>query len=91
MEPGLKDGVCPRCGSEHVVSDVQLLDRGDAHVSYDLAVRIERNPAALLFKQSTTYPIQPYICGDCGYLDLYVKDPDDLEAGIEERERNLGR
>jgi hypothetical protein len=41
-------------------------------------VRVDADPTAMVFKKSTRSDVHAWICGQCGYLELYADDPADL-------------
>jgi len=75
---GLKDGECPKCGSQEIVENAQLADQGHHNVVSDAVVRLVTRPNAMFFKSPIVFKLQPYICGGCGYLESYVEKPDRL-------------
>ena len=77
---GLKDGECPKCGSNEVIDNAQLVDQGHHNMATDAVVRLVTRPNALFFKDPIVFKLQPYICGGCGYLESYVEKPDRLAA-----------
>lgn len=65
---------CTKCGSVRVMPDVQIFDQGqysDGH----LKARIDTKPEALMFKGTITSPLRGHVCGDCGYVELFVENP----------------
>jgi ribosomal protein S27AE len=77
---GLKDGECPKCGSQEIIDNAQLADKGHLNAATDAEVRLITRPNALFFKDPVVFKLQPYICGGCGYLESYVEGPDRLAA-----------
>lgn len=77
---GLKDGECPKCGSKEVVDNAQFVDHSHHGTITDAVVRLITRPNALFFKDPIDFKLQPYICGECGYLESYVEKPDRLAA-----------
>jgi hypothetical protein len=73
---------CVKCGSEASIDGVRILDRhGEAgQFKTDLAAAAYNDPGALLFKGEVATPIVGRVCGDCGYLELYVVNPGALLA-----------
>lgn len=88
---GLKDAECPRCGSNEVVDNAQLVDRGDHHSVSNAIVRLITRPNALLFKDPIDFKLQPYICGGCGYLESYVEKPDRLAVHSRKVKESTGQ
>jgi ribosomal protein S27AE len=63
----MKDGLCPKCGSEAVY--VRKNDRTIYGVG------------AIMLKDgvfSTGAPLDNYVCGDCGYVESYLVDKEKL-------------
>lgn len=80
MMSGLKDGECPKCGSNEIIDNAQLADQHENIHTADQAVRLITRPNALIFKDPIVFKLQPSICGGCGYLESYVEKPDRLAA-----------
>jgi len=70
---------CTKCGSDRVIPDVQIFDQGqysDGH----LKARVDTKPAALMFKGTITSSLRGRVCGDCGFVELFVENPASLHA-----------
>jgi hypothetical protein len=76
---------CPRCGARKVIPGVRVLDRDGDYGAKNLSVRLDRNPAALIFKGSEIVDLRANVCGLCGYAELYATNPAALWAAHEER------
>ena len=67
---------CPECGSKDLVPDVPV------HV--DVAgqdrpfVMVRENPSAMFFKGSHRGYFTATICGQCGFMKLFVGNPQEL-------------
>jgi len=72
--------VCPRCGSQDVIPDVRIVDRGDGNFKRDLQVEVYESPGALLFKGTHAGVLRASICGRCGHAELSVTNPGELLA-----------
>ena len=68
---------CTKCGSDRVMPDIQIFDQGQ-HSDGQLKARIDTNPKAFLFKGTITSRLRGRICGDCGFVELFVEQPDKL-------------
>ena len=44
----------------------------------DLKVRVDADPTAMVFKKSTRSDVHAWICGQCGYMELYADNPAEL-------------
>jgi hypothetical protein len=67
---------CVKCGLE-VIQRARVADyseRGEQH----LKVRVDADPAAIMFKQATRSEVRAYICGSCGFIELYAEKPEEL-------------
>jgi ribosomal protein S27AE len=49
----------------------------------DLTIIVREDPNAMIFKGSHTGRIRAWICGECGYMDMFVGNPDELYAAYE--------
>jgi hypothetical protein len=69
-----------KCGSENSIDGVRILERFGEHglQREDLSAVAFENPDALFFKGEVATSITGRVCGDCGYLELYVTNPGDL-------------
>ena len=75
----LKRGTCPQCQSADVIPDVAIIDRGHYNtLNLPLTVGIFRNPASWLKKKLFQSQVKAWICGSCGYTELFVQDPAEL-------------
>jgi predicted nucleic-acid-binding Zn-ribbon protein len=76
----MKPTTCPKCRSQKIIPDVSIEDRGMSNVPWNLSVRVEEKPDALLFKGRHTDILKAWVCGECGYTELYVENPQALYA-----------
>jgi hypothetical protein len=74
----MRKGNCPKCNSLKIVRNARVIDRNGDYPDKCQSVRIERNPKALMFKGAEDFDLFACICGDCGYTELYVKNPEEL-------------
>lgn len=74
----MKNGVCPKCGSTVVIQGVRVLDRGEDNARYDLAVAVDANPSAWVFKGRVTGELWACVCGACGFTELYATNLTEL-------------
>jgi hypothetical protein len=77
---GLKDGECPKCGSQEIIDNAQLPDKFSCETASTSVVRLITRPNAFFFKGPVDFKLKPYICGCCGYLESYVDEPERLAA-----------
>ncbi|MCC5574432.1 hypothetical protein IMZ11_02100 [Microtetraspora sp. AC03309] len=71
----MKNGSCPKCGSSHVMADVDVHDRGQ-NGALPLRVHItEPEPPnhGFIWKQgSSSGVVRAWICAACGHTELYT-------------------
>jgi uncharacterized OB-fold protein len=80
---------CHKCGSDKIIRHVHLKERGHGNRAEELTARMFRNPGALFFKGAEESALRAEVCGACGYVELYVKDPESLWSAHEDARRNL--
>lgn len=81
----MKNGTCPKCGSHVLIKDEPIIDRGQ----YSLPVGY----LSFIFQGRKTSPfthnvargeIRAWICGECGYTELYTTNFKELLAAERE-------
>ncbi len=83
---------CLKCGSDSVIPDVRLIDRGDADQRKVTELGVATKPQALVFKGEVRVPTHAQVCGDCGFVEVYATDPRTLwEAYVDRLSREFGR
>jgi predicted nucleic-acid-binding Zn-ribbon protein len=70
--------LCPRCGSNEVMSRVRIIERGDDNMRHEVQVEVLRRPNAMLFKRPERTNLTARVCSACGYVELYADAPDVL-------------
>ena len=79
---------CPECESERIIKDALALDRGDYNANVGFQVAVDEKPEAFMFKQRITSTTNVEICGDCGYIQFYAKNPESLWLAYQNRLNN---
>lgn len=80
MEEGrhsAKSYTCRACGSTKMIPNVYVLDQGKGSDGY-LQVVVYGDPQALIFKDRVYGHLRAWICGNCGFTELRVKNPEEL-------------
>jgi ribosomal protein S27AE len=72
-------GTCPRCGSGRIIRQVPIVDRSDSG-SLPLSLRRGTRTWAGWLKLPRSFPLDAWVCGGCGYTELYVREPAELLA-----------
>jgi predicted nucleic-acid-binding Zn-ribbon protein len=76
----MTQGICAKCGSKVTVPNVRLIDRGESNISLDLSVAVYKHPDAWVFKGAVSHRLTARVCGECGYTEFYVENPQELLA-----------
>ena len=69
---------CPECGSAKIVKDAEVREQGENYVSNSPTVVVFENPDALIFKGASHSTLRAEVCGECGFLQTYVTNPEAL-------------
>jgi len=74
----MPEGRCAKCGSSDVIPNVTVVGgHGDGG---NLRAIVAENPDAWLFKGEVKPSLEAWICGACGFTELYAQDPAALLA-----------
>ena len=68
---------CSKCGSSAIVPRAMVVDKNQ-NMEYDLKLRVDAQPSAMLFKQAARCAIHASVCSSCGYVEFYADDPQTL-------------
>jgi ribosomal protein S27AE len=73
---------CPKCGSARIIQQVHVMDRSDSGAG---SLSLRRGTRALggWLKLPRSFPLDAWVCGACGYTELYVREPAELLAADE--------
>jgi len=71
---------CAKCNSEKIVPRVRIMDRGHygSDTGKDLTVVFYEDPDAFIFKGAHTGSLFARVCGECGYTEMFLTNPEDL-------------
>src|SRR4051812_585314 len=69
---------CAKCNSARMIPNARIVDRGDYNYVRDWTIHVYEHPEAILFKGTHEESLKASICGECGYVETYVEDPDAL-------------
>ncbi len=64
----MKEGKCPKCGSEEIYAGVEILPKSGPFGSNSIPISIVSIAA-----------LDNYVCTDCGYLERYIADSEKLK------------
>lgn len=80
---------CLECKSERIIKDALALDRSSSESHYVMWVAIDEKPDALMFKNRIYSDVKADVCGDCGFIQYYAKDPERLWLAYQKRKNNV--
>lgn len=69
---------CAKCGSDKIMTDVKLLDRGHFDQKHELSIEFSIDPKALIMKEKQKGAVKAIACGNCGYIELSVEKSKEL-------------
>lgn len=80
---------CAKCGSTALIRSAQLTPFHGPHgIRQELAVQVEKDPMAMINKETIRSPLKMRVCGGCGLVEFYVKNPGELAAAEAEQTKN---
>lgn len=79
---------CPKCGSTVVIPGVSVVDYGHSNAKRSLKVEVHENPDAWFFKGTRQGVLKAMICGQCGFTELYVTNPQELLEAYRKQPRD---
>ena len=74
----MKPKTCSKCDSKNIIPNALIEDKGMSNVPWSLSVRVEEKPDALVFKGRHTTALRAWVCGACGFAELYAEEPQAL-------------
>ena len=78
--------MCPKCKSTNVIKRARFADRGHGNSTDDQVIELFENPDAMIFKGAFKQTLHAWVCGTCGYTELYVDNPEELWKFYERHE-----
>jgi hypothetical protein len=79
---------CPDCDSEKIIQNAKAIDRGESNVNLDLCVAVDEAPEAFIFKKRVYSEVDADVCGECGFIQFYAKNPEILWTAYENQQVN---
>ena len=79
---------CAECNSEKIVPAAKVIDRAEYGAEGDLAVAIDENPEAFIFKERIRSPLSARICGSCGFTEFYTENPETIYSAYLSQKAN---
>ena len=70
------DTRCPKCESSQIIEDAYLREQA----GHTVDIIAQSKPEAKVFKKGTNRSLRAMICGACGYVEFFIKDPREFYA-----------
>lgn len=74
---GNRSGQCSVCQSTRIIPNLDVRNTGATH-SIGQEVEVARHPNAAIFRGAERSSLRAWVCGMCGYTEMYVDDPERL-------------
>ena len=68
---------CEKCGSKKIIKGAKIKDFSHANIKRNLIIEIIKSKN-FLFKNTEKREVLSDICGNCGRIELYIDDYDEL-------------
>jgi len=73
-----RSGKCPKCESKNLIADAKVLDRGAYNIPSAISVATFRDPDVAIVDEKRSSKVSAWVCGACGFLELYADVPKSL-------------
>lgn len=83
-----KQESCRNCGSTKIIPQVHVFAESLQSL---LKVGLATKPQAVLLQGWVVAAVTANVCGECGYLELFISDPHKLYDAYVQREENLAK
>lgn len=60
-----------------------------AGAEQSFTVRVDADPGAVMFKKSVRSDIHAWICGECGFIEMYADNPGELYKAFTEAQSTI--
>ena len=76
----MKNGICPKCSSHTIIENIPILDRSGqyAHLASPLSLAVQGERTGLFFSHVAKGELRAWVCGECGYTELYTSNLGEL-------------
>jgi|GEM_PF-1650037 len=72
---------CPKCQSTNRLQPITVSGGLETVLPLQARLTPPKEPGAWdLFRQPEAFPLRASVCADCGYVELYVQQPEALRA-----------
>lgn len=74
----MKDRVCPKCSATTIIPDIKIPEYGHYNSVQPLSIKILERTRGWFNRRTRSFSLRAWICGTCGYTELYVDYPQRL-------------
>jgi predicted nucleic-acid-binding Zn-ribbon protein len=69
----MQNGICPKCNSHVIIKNQPVMEHGQGNLPLKLSITIPKRRRSGWFSSPVTNGnIRAWICGQCGYTELYT-------------------
>ena len=68
--------ICSKCQSDKIIPDLRIIDQAGNTIR--LGINVYDHPDALVFRGTHSSTLYSQICGECGHVESYVQNPQEL-------------
>ena len=69
----MRDNLCPKCESREIIPSAEIRDYdASSYRELNVFVQLNRPPGASIYKGYETSKLRAWVCGECGYTELYA-------------------
>jgi ribosomal protein S27AE len=72
----MKKGTCPKCGSQNIAPRQKVANESSEYVVGPL-IQLREKIGKIRWRNHN-YSLEAWVCGDCGYMEWFVKKPGEL-------------
>jgi rubrerythrin len=80
----MKDGVCPICSATTIIPDMKIPEYGHYNAEQPLSIKVHKRHGNWFNRWTRSFSLRAWICGTCGYTELYADYPQALYAAYQE-------
>ena len=75
----MENNTCAKCGSNKIMNNLKITDFGHMNEKKNLSIHVQTTDR-MFFNKSVKSEIRAKVCGNCGFVELAVNNPQELWA-----------
>ena len=84
----MKNGICPKCGSNQIMSELRVLGGQDYPPYVDVIEPKPVNNPFIWMPKFEQSQFSAYVCGSCGYTEFYANNYQAMNEGYQKGYRS---